>query len=99
MLRMKYFTALRNMPNFQFSGCNFRPRQGKIFNGSQREHKIILNQTKPAYFLPWCRLSFARVSGKIDFDAKLSGWFLKRHPLKRFWQTNVQLSDGPFVLL
>ena len=68
------------MPNFQFSGCHFRPRRGKIFNGSQREHKIILNQTKPAYFLLWGRLSFARVSGKIDFDAKFEWVVLKKTP-------------------
>ena len=66
------------MPNFQFSGCHFRPTRSKIFNGSQRELKIILNQTKPAYFLTWGRLSFAGISGKIDFDAKFEWVVLKK---------------------
>ena len=76
MVQIKYFTAPLKMPNFQFPRRANWPWQDKILSAPQSGKKIIVNQSKLSLF-----------QAKLFFDAKLSGRFIMRLPLKtRKWR-------------
>ena len=80
-----------HFPSFQKADLGPHEPNSKI--GSLLSNEILSNQTVPIFILVFTKaFSRHRLKGRFIFEAKMSGWFLLRQPLKRilgleaFWQ-------------
>ena len=75
-MQLKHLTAPQKMPNIQFSRrANWAWPLARIENYCESKQTYISYSLHKAFY-------FARVSGNFIFNAKLSGRFLLRQPLK-----------------